>query len=243
MNIALIGYGKMGRTIEALGSLQGHSFPLIIDENNRSLISEGKLAGTELAIEFTTPSAAPQNIMDCIEAGVPVVSGTTGWDERIPEIEAYCKKKKGSLFYASNFSIGVNILFALNRKLAGIMDHFPEYAVSMSEVHHVHKLDAPSGTALTLARQILEANRNVHSWFLKKNENPEEAKNGTLPIDAIREGEVRGKHTIQYESDLDSITLSHNAKTRDAFAAGALLAASFIKDKKGVFGMQDLLNL
>ncbi len=243
MNIALIGYGKMGRTIEALGSLQGHSFPVIIDENNRSLISEGKLAGIEVAIEFTTPSAAPQNIMECIELGVPVVSGTTGWDERIPEIEDYCKKKKGSLFYTSNFSIGVNILFALNRKLAGIMDQFPEYAISLSEVHHVHKLDAPSGTALTLARQILEANRNVHSWFLKKSENLEEAKKGHLPIEAIREGEVRGKHTIHYESALDSITLSHDAKTRDAFAAGALLAASYIQDKKGIFGMQDLLNL
>ena len=197
MNIALIGYGKMGRTIEALGSLQGHSFPLIIDENNRSLISEGKLAGTELAIEFTTPSAAPQNIKDCIDAGVPVVSGTTGWDERIPEIEAYCKKKKGSLFYASNFSIGVNILFALNRKLAGIMDHFPEYAVSMSEVHHVHKLDAPSGTALTLARQILEANRNVHSWFLKKSENPEDVRNPAHRCDPGRRSQGKTHDSIR----------------------------------------------
>jgi len=243
MNIALIGYGKMGRAIEALGSQQGYSFPAIIDDEKRPPVSKEMLADMDAAIEFSTPATAPQNIMECIHMGLPVVSGTTGWNKRIPEIEAYCKEKNGTLFYASNFSIGVNILFAMNKKLAEIMDQFPEYAISLSEVHHVHKQDAPSGTALELARQILEANSHVHNWFLKKSSDQGEAKEGLLPIEAIRQGEVFGKHTLHYESSMDSITLSHNAETREAFAAGALLAASFIKDKKGIFGMQDLLKL
>lgn len=243
MNIALIGYGKMGRTIEALGIQQGLSFPVIIDEHNRTHLSAGKLDGIDTAIEFSTPAAAPENIMKCIDIGVPVVTGTTGWNHKIPEIEAYCTKKNGTLFYASNFSIGVNILFALNRKLAEIMDQFPEYAISISEVHHVHKQDAPSGTAIALAEQILEVNRQISSWHLKESDAKREETAGHLPIEAIRKGEVRGQHTIHYESDMDSITLSHNAKTRKAFAAGALLAASYIKKRKGVYGMQDLLKL
>ncbi len=243
MNIALIGYGKMGRTIEALGIQQGYSFPVIIDEHNRAQLNAHKLVGIDAAIEFSTPAAAPENIMECIDIGVPVVTGTTGWNEKIPEIEALCLEKNGTLFYASNFSIGVNILFALNRKLAEIMDQFPEYAISMSEVHHVHKQDAPSGTAITLAQQILAVNRKINRWYLKGSDNDKEETAGQLPIEAIRKGEVRGQHTIHYESHMDSITLSHNAKTRDAFAAGALLAARFIKERKGIFGMQDLLNL
>ena len=243
MNIALIGYGKMGRTIEALGIQQGLSFPVIIDEHNRAHLSAGKLDGIDAAIEFSTPAAAPENIMKCIDIGIPVVTGTTGWNHRIPEIEAYCMEKNGTLFYASNFSIGVNILFALNRKLAEIMDQFPEYAISMSEVHHVQKQDAPSGTAITLAEQILEVNRQISSWHLKGSNTKKEETAGQLPIEAIRKGEVRGQHTIHYESDMDSITLSHDAKTREAFAAGALLAARYVKERKGVFGMQDLLKL
>ena len=229
MKIALIGYGKMGRTIEALGIKQGHSFPVIIDKDNPHHLTNQKLEGIDAAIEFSIPEAAPANIIKCMDFGVPVVSGTTGWNEKIPEIEDYCLEKRASLFHASNFSIGVNILFAMNRKLAEIMKLFPDYAVSMSEVHHVHKLDAPSGTAISLAEQILELNSNISS--------------DKLPIESIREGEIKGKHLVHYESDLDSITLIHNAKTRDAFAAGALLAASFIKDRVGVFGMQDLLKL
>jgi len=233
----------MGRTIEALGIQQGHSFPVIIDEHNHEQLSSGKLKGIDAAIEFTTPSVAPGNIKVCISMGIPVVSGTTGWNEKIPEIEAYCREKNGTLFYASNFSVGVNILFALNRKLAEIMDQFPEYSVSISEVHHVHKKDAPSGTAISLAQQILEVNSQLKGWNLKGSDDPEGDGVVQLPIEAVREGEVKGQHSIHYESALDSITLSHDAKTRDAFAAGALLAAIFIKDKKGIFGMQDLLKL
>ena len=228
MKIALIGYGKMGRTIEALGIKQGHSFPVIIDKDRPEQLTAQKFKGIDAAIEFSIPEAAPANIITCFDFGVPVVSGTTGWNEKIPEIEATCLEKRATLFHASNFSIGVNILFAMNRKLAKIMELFPEYDVSMSEVHHVHKLDAPSGTAISLAEQILELNSNISS--------------DKLHIESIREGEVNGKHYIYYESDMDSITLSHEAKTRDAFAAGALLAAAFIQDKRGVFGMQDLLK-
>jgi len=243
MNFALIGYGKMGRTIEALGVQQGHSFPLIIDEHNRELLNADHIKGIDAAIEFSTPAAAPENIMECIRLGVPVVVGTTGWNERSTEIERYCLEKNAALFYASNFSIGVNILFAMNRKLAEIMNQFPEYAASMVEVHHVHKKDAPSGTAISLAEQILEANEQFSSWYLKESNVACEKNSGQLPIEALREGEVKGKHSIHYESEVDSITLSHDAKTRDAFATGALLAAQFIINKKGVFGMQDLLKL
>ena len=233
----------MGRTIEALGKMQGHSFPVIIDVHNREQLSSGKLKEIDAAIEFSTPSVAPENIKDCINMGVPVVSGTTGWNEMVPEVEAYCREKNGALFYTSNFSVGVNILFALNRKLAEIMDQFPEYSVSINEVHHVHKKDAPSGTAISLAQQILEVNKQLSSWNLKGTNDPQGDSAGQLPIEAVREGEVKGQHSIHYESVLDSITLSHDAFTRDAFAAGVLLAAKFIKDRKGIFGMQDLLKL
>ena len=243
MNFALIGYGKMGKSVEMLGIQQGHSFPLIIDENNRTQLSVGNIKGIDAAIEFSTPSAAPGNIMDCIDLGVPVVTGTTGWNEKIADIRSYCKEKNGTLFHASNYSIGVNILFALNRKLAEIMDQFPEYKVSMNEVHHIHKKDAPSGTAISLAEQILELNRHFSSWYLKASDDKPKDKAGKLPIEATRKGEVKGQHSIHYESALDSITLSHDAHTRDAFAAGALLAATFITDKRGIFGMQDLLKL
>ena len=243
MNIALIGYGKMGRTIETLGIARGHSFPVIIDEANKNELEARHLSGVDVAIEFSIPESAPENIRKCIDMQLPVVSGTTGWNRRVPEIEAYCREKDGTIFYSSNFSIGVNVLFALNRRLAEIMDQFPEYAVSMREVHHIHKKDAPSGTAITLAEQILQGNSTIKRWYLKEHGIEEGNSAEALPIEAVREGEVMGEHTVRYESQMDSISLIHSAKTRDAFAAGALLAASFIKGKKGVFGMQDLLNL
>ena len=238
MNIALIGYGKMGRTIEALGKDQGRAFPLIIDLDNSEDLNAERLKDVDVAIEFTIPASAPENIRTCIDHGIPVVSGTTGWNDQFANIEDYCRKNQGTLFYASNFSIGVNILIALNDQLARIMNNFTSYRVSLKEVHHIHKLDAPSGTAITLAEQIIRQQRLVKRWSLVDEDN-----SSTLHIDAIREGEVKGRHSICYESDLDSITLSHNAKSREAFAAGALLAAAFIKEKTGIFGMQDLLKL
>lgn len=241
MNIVLIGYGKMGQTIEAMGIKQGHSFPLIIDETNLDELNPKNLRGIDAAIEFTMPAAAPQNIRKCIELDLPVVCGTTGWNENIPETESYCRAQGGSLFHASNFSVGVNILFSLNRKLARIMDQFPEYRVRIHETHHVHKKDAPSGTAISLAQQILEVSSRLKGWSLRKDAQDIDA--DQIPIDAERKGEVKGMHSIHYESLLDTIILSHDAHSRDAFAAGALLAARFLKGKKGVFGMQDLLNL
>ncbi|MCP4312522.1 MAG: 4-hydroxy-tetrahydrodipicolinate reductase [Bacteroidetes bacterium] len=238
MKIALIGYGKMGRAIEALGIKQGHSFPLIIDMDNSDDLNPEKVAGIDVAIEFSTPGSAPGNILRCLELGLPVVSGTTGWNNRLDEIGSYCREMGGAFFYASNYSIGVNILFAMNRQLARIMDKFPEYRVSMEEVHHIHKLDEPSGTAITLAEGIIDELTNSNSWSIEEESDPFK-----IHIKAIREGEVKGKHAVRYESTLDSITLAHDAKTRDAFVAGAILAASFISGRNGVFGMSDLLNI
>ena len=246
MNIALIGYGKMGRTIEALGKEQGHAFPLIIDLENSTDLSQENLAGVDVAIEFTSPDSAPGNIITCIDYQIPVVSGSTGWNERFGEVERYCISKAGAFFYASNFSIGVNILFSMNRQLAQIMNQFQDYSVSMKEVHHIHKVDAPSGTAITLAEQIMDEHDRIARWSLPEaedNTDPDGAEGqDNLVIEAIREGEVKGKHSIQYESNVDSITLSHHAKSRDAFASGVFLAADFIKGKTGVFGMKDLLR-
>jgi len=239
MNVALIGYGKMGRTIEKLGLEKGFSFPLIIDEHNPGELNAANLKEIDVAIEFTAPGAAPGNILTCLTLGVPVLSGTTGWNDRLDEIRSYCREKEGCFFYASNFSIGVNILFAMNRKLARIMNQFPDYRASMQEIHHIHKLDAPSGTAISLAEQILEENDLIKEWNLSGSAQGKDA----LEIEAIREGEVKGVHTIKYESDVDYISLGHHAKTRDAFVAGVLLAARFIQGKKGVLGMEDLLKL
>ena len=241
MRIALIGYGKMGRTIEALGKLQGHSFPLLIDENNPGDLNAKKFQEIDAAIEFTVPAAAPGNIVACLQLGVPVVSGTTGWNAQLPEIEKICKETGGTLFHTSNFSIGVNILFAMNRQLARIMNRFPAYRASMEEVHHIHKLDAPSGTAISLAEQILEESSHLSAWKLKGEK--EEGDLGGLSIEAIREGEVKGRHTVVYESEVDTLSLSHDALSRDAFATGALLAAEFVLGKRGIFGMHDLLKL
>jgi 4-hydroxy-tetrahydrodipicolinate reductase len=238
MKAAIIGYGKMGKTIESLGKKQGFEFPLIIDMDNPEDLHPDRLKEVDAAIEFTTPDSAPGNILACLEHGVPVVSGTTGWNERFDEIAAFCKQKNGTLLYASNFNIGVNILFAINRYLAKIMNRFPQYNAFIKEVHHIHKADAPSGTAITLADQIIRENEQIRRWSLKGNEGE-----ATRPIEAVREGEVKGRHTIRYESELDSITLSHDAKSRDAFAEGALLALSFIRGKKGLFSMEDLLKL
>lgn len=244
MNIALIGYGKMGRIIEALGKERGFRFPLIIDLDNGADLNETKLRGVDVAIEFTTPLSAPANIQRCIDHGVPVVSGTTGWLDRYAETEDYCRKANGTFFYASNFSIGVNILFAMNRQLARIMNKFPGYKVSIREVHHVHKLDAPSGTAITLAGEIIAENEHLHHWVLADARGLQGGNDpGGLPIESVREGEVKGQHFIRYESELDALTLSHDAKSREAFATGALLAAEFIRGKSGIFGMKDLLNI
>ena len=213
MKIALIGYGKMGKTIEQIAIQRGHQIVSIIDINNAEDIYSEAFKSADAAIEFTTPATAFNNYMKCFEVGVPVVSGTTGWLDRIGEIKEKCEKEGKTFFYASNFSIGVNIFFAMNKYLAKIMNNFPSYDVKMTEVHHIHKLDAPSGTAITLAEGILENIDRKDRWTL---ENAESATD--LPIHAIREGEVPGIHEITYESDVDTISIKHDAKSRAGFA-------------------------
>jgi 4-hydroxy-tetrahydrodipicolinate reductase len=208
------------------------------------LLNSDTFRAVDVAIEFTTPASAVDNIKSSLKQGVPVVAGTTGWNDRIREVEQYCSAMNGGLFYASNYSIGVNILFAMNQKLAALMKRFPQYTVSIEEIHHIHKLDAPSGTAISLAEQVIGEIEPLENWSLKKAaDQGSPAESSTLLISAIREGEVKGKHAVHYDSELDTVTLAHSAKSRNAFAIGALMAAEFMAGKKGIYGMKDLLNL
>ena len=237
MKIALIGYGKMGKTIEQIALQRGHQIVSIIDINNTADFDSEAFRSADVAIEFTTPATALGNYMRCFEANVPVVSGTTGWLSHLDEVKAKCEQEGKTFFYASNFSVGVNIFFALNRYLAKIMNGFPAYDVRMTEVHHIHKLDAPSGTASTLAEGILDNVERKERWTLETAEQPTD-----LPIHAIREGEVPGIHEIIYESEADTISIKHDAKSRAGFALGAVIAAEFTAGKKGFLGMNDLFH-
>lgn len=237
MKIALIGYGKMGKTIEQIALSRGHQIVSIVDINNPEEFQSDNFKSADVAIEFTTPATAFDNYMKSFAAGVPVVSGTTGWLDRISEIKEKCEKEGKTFFYASNFSIGVNIFFALNKYLAKIMNNFPSYAISMTETHHIHKLDAPSGTAITLAEGIIENVDRKERWTLETAQQPTD-----LPIHAIREGEVPGIHEVTYESDVDYISIKHDAKSRAGFALGAVVAAEFTAGKKGFLGMDDMLK-
>ena len=237
MKIALIGYGKMGKTIEQIALQRGHQIVSIIDINNTADFDSEAFRSADVAIEFTTPATALNNYMRCFAANVPVVSGTTGWLDHLDEVKAKCEQEGKTFFYASNFSVGVNIFFALNRYLAKIMNTFPAYDVRMTEVHHIHKLDAPSGTAITLAEGILEHIDRKKRWTLETAEQPTD-----LPIHAIREGEVPGIHEIVYESEADTISIKHDAKSRAGFALGAVIAAEFTAGKKGFLGMNDLFH-
>jgi len=238
MKIALIGYGKMGKEIEKIALGRGHQIVSIIDVNNQEDFNSEAFKSADVAIEFTAPTVAYSNYIKAFNAGVKVVSGSTGWmDEHGDEIKDLCSKGGKTLFWASNFSLGVAIFSAVNKHLAKIMNQFPTYDVSMTETHHIHKLDAPSGTAITLAEGILE-NLDRKSGWVK-----EEAKNeNELPIHSIREGEVPGIHTITYESEADSIIITHDAKNRKGFALGAVLAAEFTCNKQGLLGMNDLFK-
>ena len=207
------------------------------DINNPEEFQSANFKSADVAIEFTTPATAFDNYMKSFAAGVPVVSGTTGWLDRIGEIKEKCEKEGKTFFYASNFSIGVNIFFALNKYLAKIMNNFPSYNISMTETHHIHKLDAPSGTAITLAEGIIENVDRKDRWTLETAEQPTD-----LPIHAIREGEVPGIHEVTYESDVDYISIKHDAKSRAGFALGAVVAAEFTAGKKGFLGMDDMLK-
>ncbi|VAW23643.1 4-hydroxy-tetrahydrodipicolinate reductase [hydrothermal vent metagenome] len=238
MKLALIGYGKMGREIEKIALARGHQIPLIIDINNPEELTVGNLKRCDVAIEFTVPSSAISNYLKCFEAGIPVVSGTTGWLGQKEQVINECKKAGGTFFYASNFSVGVNLFFELNKKLAGLMAGQDSYNVEMKEVHHTQKLDAPSGTAISLAEELLERLPYKNKWVsgVQNTENE-------LGIISERVGEVPGIHTVKYVSDVDYIEITHSAKSRKGFALGAVLAAEYCQNKKGILTMSDLLEL
>jgi len=240
MRVAIIGYGKMGHIIESILKERGHDVALIIDIDNASDLCAEKCADIDVAIEFSAPDAAFANVRKCLEMGLPVVCGTTAWGERMAEAKELCEANNGAFFYSSNYSVGVNVMFALSRKLAKIMNTIGGYKVSMEETHHIHKKDAPSGTAITLAEGILSEIPTIKNWTLIEGEGS--AAEDSLPIVSFREGEVPGIHTVRYESEADVITLTHDAKSRAGFALGAVLAAEFIVGKKGCFTMSDLFK-
>ena len=236
MQIAIIGYGKMGRAIEKLAHQRGHQIPLIVDENNISSLS--KFEGTiDVAIEFTTPGTAAGNIRLCADLGIPVVVGTTGWANELEEVKHYVSKKSGTLFYASNFSLGVNIFFKLNEWLASVMNNYPAYQPSLDETHHIHKLDKPSGTAITLAEGLLNQHQQYDDWTLDTTD-----QKSKLPIISHRKGEVPGTHSVSYNSEMDELFIQHTAHSRGGFALGAMLVAEWLPGKKGVLTMNDFLK-
>lgn len=225
MKIALLGYGKMGKAIESLASEQGHSVGVTIDCENDWAQHLEALRNCDVAIDFSTPSTAVDNIMRCFNINMPIVVGTTGWYDQLESVVHDCQQRNQALFVASNFSIGMNMMFDLSRRLAHLMSHHPEYHASITETHHIHKLDAPSGTAVTLANDMKEQLRHA------------------VPIQSVREGEVPGIHEVVYDSDIDTITLVHSAKNRKGLALGALLAAQYLVGKKGYHTMKDLLDI
>lgn len=239
MNLALLGYGKMGRAVETLAGERGHRVCAVVDGEEDWMARAGDLRSCDVAVEFSTPATAVGNIMRCFDMDLPVVVGTTGWYDHLDSIVHDCLSRGQALFVASNFSIGMNIVFELNRQLASLMNGHGEYGVSITETHHVHKLDAPSGTAITLANDIVDRLDRMDGWQLVKGD--ARPSGSAIPITAVREGEVPGIHEVVYDSDIDTITLRHSAKSRKGLALGALLAAEFLQGRKGYFTMHDLL--
>lgn len=238
MKIILLGYGKMGREIEQIALKRGHDIIAKVDISNAASLTRSQLSKADVAIEFTTPESVVDNIYKCFDADVPVVVGTTGWLHQLEEVKKVCMEKKKGLFYTSNFSIGVNIFFRVNTFLAKIMDRYEDYDVSIEETHHVHKKDAPSGTGISLASQVIGQMKRKEVWVNHATANMHE-----LSIISKREGEVPGTHTVTYNSAVDKIEIKHEAFNRKGFALGAVMAAEFMKGKKGIYGMDDLLNI
>ena len=232
MNIALLGYGRMGKTIEKIATERGHSIALIVDKDDKDY----DISVADVAIDFSIPSAAVNNITNCFNAGVPIVSGTTGWLDHYDQIISLCQEKKGGFIYASNYSLGVNLFFELNKKLAKMMHPIEGYDIKMEEIHHTQKLDAPSGTAITLAEGVIE-NSNKDGWLL------DQGNETTIPIVAKRIENVPGTHTVTYTSAVDDIEIKHTAHNRQGFALGAVVAAEWLSGKTGVYGMKDVLGL
>lgn len=242
LKIGLLGYGKMGKAIELLAESQGIEIVWRIRRENLQERSADLLRQADVVIEFSRPEAAFGNVMACLEAGVPVVSGTTGWADDLPTAQAFCQRNGGGLIWASNFSIGVNLFFALNRYLAQLMSQRAEYLPALAETHHIHKLDAPSGTAITLANDLLAAAPRFSGYQLLEDGAAVSAED-LLPITAYRIGEVPGTHQITWQSPVDAISIEHRADSREGFALGAIAAAKWVYGKQGIFTMSDVLNI
>ena len=251
MKAAIIGYGKMGREIERILTERGHEAALVIDTDNAGELDAEHLAGIDVALEFTTPATAYANIRTCIENGTAVVSGTTGWTDRLAELQELCRERGGALFYASNYCLGVNLRFRLNRYLAEMIGRVGGYGVRIAEVHHTQKKDAPSGTAITLAEGVIAGLPAKTEWVnyapgiehaANRIGSPAEATPRQVVIDSVREGMVPGIHTVTYESEDDILELKHTIKNRRTLAMGAVIAAEFLCGKQGVYSMDDLLK-
>ena len=241
MNILILGYGKMGKTIERIAVERGHTIVAKVDVEKRDeTLDKLNPHEVDVAIEFTQPEAAPSNIRYCLKNGIPVISGTTGWLKEKSAIEDYCIEQNGTFFYASNFSIGVNIFFRLNQFLAGMMKAYPDYEPSLEEIHHAQKKDAPSGTAITLAEGMMKSLTNKNDWYLVGRTTDDTQH--TIPITSKREGNVPGTHIVKYQSAIDEIEIRHAAHSREGFALGAVLVAEWIKNKKGILSMDDFIK-
>ena len=244
MNILLLGYGKMGKAIEQIALERGHQIAGRINIDNRADLDALPDDAVDAVIEFSSPESAVENLTYCLRRGWPVVCGTTGWLSHRAEIDQLCAERKGAFFYASNYSIGVNLFFRLNKTLAQFMRNYPSYHVSMTEVHHTEKKDAPSGTAITLAEGVMEHLPNKRRWTSKQTDRTNSLIDSTdaVEIESLREGTVPGTHTVRYDSDVDRIEITHIAHSRQGFALGAVVATEWLVGREGVFGMEDLLG-
>ncbi|GGE09593.1 MULTISPECIES: 4-hydroxy-tetrahydrodipicolinate reductase [Sphingobacterium] len=244
MKIVLLGYGKMGQLIERFAMKRGHEVVLIIDERNRNSITPEDLEDADMAIDFSTPHAALENISLCFESNLPLVVGTTGWYEHLDEVKETCLEADQSFLYGSNFSIGVNIFFHINKMLAKAINPYKQYDVQVEEIHHIHKLDAPSGTAITIAEGILENNDEKKTWVNSVEGSGEEVipKGNELLIESLRIEEVPGTHTVLYSSEVDQIELKHTAHSREGFALGAVIAAEWLLGKKGFYQVTEMFD-
>jgi len=247
MKIALLGYGKMGKIIEKIAIDRKHEIVLKIDQDNQHELTAENLKKADVAIEFSTPATVLANIKQCFEVGVPVVVGTTGWHGNIDDVKQACEQHNGSIIYATNFSVGVNIFFHINKMLAKLMNNYPYYEVQVEEIHHTQKLDSPSGTAITIAEGIIENLENKKGWANVLTAGSEEAtddniKEDQLLIESFRIDSVPGTHTVIYDSEVDSIEFKHTAHNRNGFALGAVLAAEWVHNKKGFYSVQDMFD-
>ena len=238
MNLLIIGYGKMGKSIEAIAKERGHNITGIIDIDNQAYLKDIDPSTVDVAIEFSQPDAAYDNIRACLEGGIKILSGTTGWLDKKEEVRELCSQHNATFFYASNYSIGVNLFFRVNKYLANLIKDYPQYKGNMTEIHHTEKKDAPSGTAISLAEDIISANPAIKKWENGNADHPE-----SLSIKSERTGTVPGTHIINYVSEVDQIEIKHEAFSRKGFALGAVLVAEWLKDKEGMLDMNDFLEI